>query len=69
MNDGIENAEEAAHTRAAAVVSGDFGTTVTLMTPEALTIAMQLGISNWDYRWYELRARERGRDDYVFDFT
>ncbi len=65
----FENAEEAAHARAAAVVSGDFGTAVSLMTPEALSIAMELGISNWDYGSYELRAQDQDGDDYVFEFT
>ncbi len=37
------------------------------MTPDALTKAMQLGISNWEYGSYELIARGRDGDDYVFE--
>lgn len=65
----FKSAEEAAHARAAAVVSGDFGVAVSLMTPEALTTAMQLGVSGWDYGSYELKAQDQDDDDYLFEIT
>jgi hypothetical protein len=61
------SAEEAAHAHARAAVTGDIGTYVRGMTPDALAKAMAVGNTNWDVLSHEIESQRRDGDDYVFD--
>lgn len=64
-----QSAEQVAHLRARAVIDNDFGTTLRLMTHDGFAKSMEIGLTNWDYESYELIAKSRDGDDYIFDIT
>ncbi len=64
-----QSAEEAAHTRARAVVDGDYGTMIRGMTPEALGKAMQVGKATLIVTAYDLTSQACDGDDYLFHIT
>lgn len=61
-----QSAEETAHTYAKAVVSGDFGKTLRLMTVDAFGKSMTLGLTSWRYTSYELIPEGGEGDEQVF---
>jgi hypothetical protein len=62
-----QDAEEAAHAQARALVTGDIGAAVRQMTPEALAKAMAVGNTTWTVTAYDLASPRRDGDDYLFD--
>lgn len=62
-------AEEAAHAHARAIVTGDYGTMLHRMTPDALARAIEIGNTSWNSTAYELTPQGGDGDAYVFDIT
>ena len=64
-----QQAEAAVQDQARALVSGDIGTAVRGMTPEALVRAMAVGNTTWTVTGYDLRFQGREGEEYLFDVT
>ena len=64
-----QNATDAAHTHARAVVAADAATTILGMTAEGFAKAVELGNTTWNYQSYELGEEEVVDGDALFDIA
>lgn len=61
-----QEAQDAVHAHAQALITGDFGSALRSMTPEALGQAMAVGNTTWTVTGYDVTPQGREGDDFVF---